>query len=425
MLPKAIEPKGMNSRTVFIAALQLQAHERDAFDIVWPRILQHVVDAGRTGAQLIVLPEGTVPAYVIGKEPIDPSVSERALNDVQEAARATGAVIVYGSVRTERNLTYNSAYVVDADGTLAGTADKCFLWHFDRQWFAPGSLRGPIQTSLGKLGVLICADGRVPTIARRLVDDGAEILVMPTAWVTSGRDPQNLENAQADLLARVRAQENLRPFVAANKVGVERRCVAYCGKSQILDSGGNTVARASQDRPEILTGSVALSRTIPARARARHDLRRAGSSRSSRIALTPFDDSAGVVRDLLRADYTLGPGNEPSPDAQIAIVDDATMMDPAGAIVWRAAGYRLLLWKTELPDMQLVRSFARARALELRLFVAVVAEDRYAFAVDPDGTIVCGTFGEFRTTLFHFEPARTAQTSVAPDTDIEEALGRF
>ena len=52
------------------------------------------------------------------------------------------------------------------------------------------------------LGVLVCADGRLPTIARALVDARGRIFVMPTAWVTSGRDPHSLENVQADLLAR-------------------------------------------------------------------------------------------------------------------------------------------------------------------------------------------------------------------------------
>ena len=58
---------------------------------------------------------------------------------------------------------------------------------------------------------------------------------MPTAWVTSGRDPGALENVQADLLARVRAYENGVPFVAANKCGVELGIALYCGKSQIVD----------------------------------------------------------------------------------------------------------------------------------------------------------------------------------------------
>ena len=72
---------------------------------------------------------------------------------------------------------------------------------------------------------------------------------MPTAWVTSGRDPTSLENVQADLLGRVRAYENRVPFVAANKCGSELGMVAYCGKSQIVDSRGEIVALANQHRP--------------------------------------------------------------------------------------------------------------------------------------------------------------------------------
>ncbi|MDP9017535.1 MAG: carbon-nitrogen hydrolase family protein, partial [Candidatus Eremiobacteraeota bacterium] len=178
----------LKRRTLKVAALQLDAHDRDAFASVWPHIGKQIQLAAAGGAQLIVLPEGTVPGYVIGNAPIDSSITDRALQDVQGIAQRAKVVVVYGSVRSHQNFIFNSAFVVDSDGSLAGIADKCFLWHFDRQWFAAGKVAPPISTRLGNLGVMICADGRIPTIARTLVDEGAQLLVMPTAWVTSGRD---------------------------------------------------------------------------------------------------------------------------------------------------------------------------------------------------------------------------------------------
>jgi hypothetical protein len=66
---------------------------------------------------------------------------------------------------------------------------------------------------------------------------------------------------------------------------------------------------------------------------------------------------------------------------------------------------------------------ARARALELRVYIVVFENRRHrAYAVDPDGTIVAGTFGDFRLASFIFDPRRTADTVVAPGTDIAEGL---
>ncbi|MGB8624909.1 MAG: carbon-nitrogen hydrolase family protein, partial [Candidatus Cybelea sp.] len=237
--------------------MQLQARDRGAFSGAFQNIVDTVARAARN-ADLLVLPEGTIPGYVLGHEPLDARQVDDALGELAKIARAAETVIVVGAAIAERGMQRNGAVVIDADGSLAGRADKLFLWHFDRRWFAGGERLAPVRTRVGSLGVLVCADGRLPTISRALVDDGADLLVMPTAWVTSGRDPSALENVQADLLARVRAYENRVPFVAANKCGSELGMVAYCGKSQIVDAGGEIVAIASEREPETLLAPVTL-----------------------------------------------------------------------------------------------------------------------------------------------------------------------
>ncbi|MBV8727395.1 MAG: carbon-nitrogen hydrolase family protein [Candidatus Eremiobacteraeota bacterium] len=415
-------------RQITAAVLQLEAHDRNAFTQRWPQICTRIREAASRGAQLIVLPEGTVPAYVIGSEPVDGELLQAALDDVQSLARATSTVIVYGSVRRTAQEQYNSAYVVDSDGSVAGSADKCFLWHFDRTWFASGKLEAPITTSLGRLGVLICADGRIPTIGRTLVDRGAEILVMPTAWVTSGRDPNQLENAQADLLAPVRARENAVPFVAANKAGVELECVAYCGKSQIIAADGAVLALASQTREETLIEKVTLGSghaqriTLPAPQQA------PARDCDLRLAIAPNEVNADEIKRIVGVDEVIT--HDARADrvllekAAAATVDDDIVRDPGGLVPFRLGGYQLLIWRSALEDLSWVRTLARARALELCLFVVVICDRKIAFAVDPDGLVVCGTFGSFRVASFLFSPLRTKQTAVAPATDILEGLER-
>lgn len=417
------------ARPIRVAALQLRAHDRDDF----PRVLDAIVETVARAAQradLVVLPEATFPGYVLGDARVDDAAIGGALDRLREIAHASNSVIVAGAARRDGKRLVNAAIVIDADGSIAGVADKIFLWHFDRVWFDPGDRIAPIRTALGVLGVLVCADGRIPTIARALVDRGAQMLVMPTAWVTSGRSPTVLENVQADLLARVRAYENGVPFVAANKCGVERGMVAYCGKSQIIAAAGTVMALGDQETPQIVEARITLDDARPPRSAPS-----AGppsvSPRSSpvRVILSVQKLPSDVHERLawLGGDCALSPNEQISvapSDTPIARVGDDDVRDPAGLIAYRNAGYACVAWSATLPS-QWVEPLARARALELRIYVAVfdLAAQR-AFAVDPDGTVIAGTFGDYRLAGFSFDPRRTTETAVAPGTDVSDGLNR-
>jgi len=411
------------SRTLRVGALQLPAHDRDRFAEVWPDIVASVYAAARSGVELLVLPEGTVPSYVVGFDAYDPSETDAAVHELCDVARTCAIVIVAGVVRREGGTLRNSAVVVDADGTIAGVADKHFLWGFDRQWFSPGEGFAPIPTRVGRIGALVCADGRIPTIARALVERGADLLAMPTAWVTSGRDPANLENPLADVLARTRARENGTPIVCADKCGAELGCVAYAGKSQIVDAAGTVLAIASQQRPEFIQAEIELSTTPRIFARV-DDLQ-------PRVA-TPVSDSfriafaaAREIRahderlTIVEAQALIAPAtgiDELHKLVPAVCVDDEKMIDPAFLVRYRCSGYQLVLWRASC-DAQWQELFARARATELRLFVVVLGGER-AFAVDPDGAVVAGTFDGYEIATFYFEGTRTMRTLVAPGTDI-------
>ncbi len=416
------------TRSIAVAAVQLRAHDRGDF----AGALETAIDAvrGCSRADVVVLPEATFPAYVLGDAPLDDAALAEALARLREVARSTRTVIVAGAAVRAEDAARNSAFVIDVDGSLAGRADKLFLWHFDRRWFSRGDRLAPVRTSIATLGVLICADGRLPTVARSLVDRGAELLVMPTAWVTSGRDPTSLENVQADLLGRVRAYENRVPFVAANKCGSELGMVAYCGKSQIVDSRGEIVALANQHRPESLHASLELGDERPNRVAAGPLVPRAiRAERPVRIAIAYGALPPDIDRRLetLDDELVLSPGDDErfaALDRAIPAVrvDDACVLDPAGLVPYRRAGYWLICWTADVGAPWTER-IARARALELRIHLVVFDRaQRRAFAVDPDGSIVAGTFGDYRLATFVFDPSKSTQTAVAPGTDIVEGL---
>ncbi len=417
----------MSARPRSVAVLQLRAHDRSNFDQRWPEIRARIAAAARDGAELIVLPEGTVPAYVLGSEPVDPNLLEAAAEDVISIARTRSATIVYGGGRYDGERFANAAYVVTADGII-GSADKCFLWHFDRRWFSPGQALEPVATPAGRLGILICADGRIPTIASTLVDRGAEILVVPTAWVSSGRDAAVLENVQADLMINVRALENGVPLVAANKVGFEARSVAYCGKSAIVAADGSFVARADQGAEITLRASVAIGPPFIPRPAAAPQIERGGDPEPLptllRIAIAPKHDPALHAQAATAdAELVLDPHAHPM-SHEVGLVQDEAMLDPRALVGPRLAGVRLFVWHASISARWVV-AFARTRAAELRAYVvALDTLGRRAFAVDPDGVVICGTFEGLEVAAFTFDRGRTEAWAVAPHTDVRAALER-
>ena len=419
------------NRSIRAAAVQLRAHDRGDFLRSLDLALEAASEAA-SRAQLVVLPEATLPAYVLGDDRVDDAAIAEGLRRLCEIARAAGSVIVVGAAVRDGDRLRNGAVVIDADGSLAGRADKIFLWHFDRRWFAGGEHLAPVETALGKLGVLVCADGRLPTIASALVDGGAQALVMPTAWVTTGRDPLALENFQADLLARVRAYENGVPFVAANKCGAELGMVAYCGKSQILDRRGEIVAMASEQQPETLVASIELGSGRPRGARASElSPRDRSGDRPLRLAISyePLPADVDARLELLDDAYAIAPGDSErlamlDRAIPVACAGDELVLDPTALVGCRRAEYPLVIWTTNLATPWSER-IARARAAELRIFIVVFdAARRRAFAVDPEGAIVAGTFGDYRLASFALDPRKTKETAVAPSTDVSEGLQR-
>jgi hypothetical protein len=254
---------------------------------------------------------------------------------------------------------------------------------------------------------------------------------MPTAWVTSGRDPQHLENAQADLLARVRAYENGVPFVAANKCGSERGMVAYCGKSQIVDAAGTPIAIAGESQPETIVATIATGAHPHRVAIPQPPARAMELSAPLRIAISfePLPSDVDGALDVLDDAFAVAlddSGRFEVLDAAIPAVsvEDEAMLDPGFLAAYRRAGYRIALWGTS--EGTWAERIARSRALELRMYVVCFDRSlRRAFAADPDGNVVAGTFDGYRLASFLFDPRKTNELSVAPGSDVGEALERI
>ncbi len=200
-------------------------------------------------AQVLLLPEVFHELFFItdlnGKyferaEPIPGPITNR----MASLARELGVVIVapiYECV--DRSVYYNSAAVIDADGTLLGIYRKTHIplntIFFEKLYFKPGNLGYPVfNTRFGKLGILICHDRHYPEGARALALNGAEILLVPSATPDKSLSVRVWEK---ELCAHAIFNEY---FVAGlNRVGTEGNYVYY-GRSVVFDPAGEQMAQA-------------------------------------------------------------------------------------------------------------------------------------------------------------------------------------
>lgn len=202
-----------------------------------------VEEAAGEGARLIVFPECMNSGYLFddaahcrsAAEPVD----GRYVTALKRLAAEHGAYIASGMTELGNDgRIYNSLVMTSPAGELVGHYQKQFLATHDQNWFEVGTLGCPVvETELGRIGLLICFDGRIPEIARLLALGGADVIV----------DSANFfELDQADLWVPARAYENGVWFVAATKSGVERS-IYYPGGSQIVDPEGDVKAFVGRD----------------------------------------------------------------------------------------------------------------------------------------------------------------------------------
>ena len=246
--------------------------------------LDGIAEAAAGGADLVLLPELHASEYFCKiqdpdrfelAEPVD-GPTRAALS----AAAAEHGVVVVGSIFESRapGLAHNTALVLDNDGRLAGVYRKMHIpddpGYNEKFYFTPGDLGfEPIDTSVGRLGVLVCWDQWYPEAARLMALAGAEVLLYPTAI---GFDPDDDADEQARQLdawrtvQRGHAVANGLPVAACNRVGLEPdRSGAgfdarFWGHSFIAGPQGELLAEAGSEA-EVLIARIDRTRTATVR----------------------------------------------------------------------------------------------------------------------------------------------------------------
>ena len=187
------------------------------------------------GADLVVLSELHDSLYFCQTEDVDNFDLATQLPgefaDIYGAAAADNSVVLVASAFERRapGLYHNTAVVFDSDGSIAGTYRKMHIpddpGFYEKFYFTPGDMGfNPIDTSLGRLGVLVCWDQWYPEAARLMAMRGAEMLIYPTAIGWNPDDPADEKARQREAwitVQRGHAVANGLPVVSVNRVGFE------------------------------------------------------------------------------------------------------------------------------------------------------------------------------------------------------------
>lgn len=253
-----------------LGLVQMMAAPMEAYEETAQRILRLTEQACEQGAQLVLLPECAYPAYMIGRDPERRFLQRlpSLLEELGQLALRRGVYVVMGAALPGEDGTLeNGAVALGPDGTQLGRAAKSNLWHFDGRWFTAGRTSFLFDTPYGRMGVMICADGRIPEIARMLRLQGAQMILDTVNLVASAAAPAQLSNQQYQFILPIRAWENGVPIAVCDKAGLESGAVCCLGRSFIASAEGGIVAQCSPDKEEILVWDVEPAEPLPLQGR--------------------------------------------------------------------------------------------------------------------------------------------------------------
>ncbi|MDD4915088.1 MAG: carbon-nitrogen hydrolase [Methylococcales bacterium] len=237
--------------------------------------IRQIEQAAKQHADLVVLPELHLDHYFCQSEDtacFDLAQAIPGPDSETLAAVAKAHQIVIVSTIFERRaagLYHNTAVVFDKDGGIAGTFRKMHIpddpGFYEKFYFTPGDLGfTPINTSIGKLGVLICWDQWYPEAARLMSLAGADMLIYPTAIGWNPEDDQAEKQRQLDAwitIQRGHAVANGIPVIACNRIGFEAapdHCpgIDFWGNSFIAGSQGEILTSAGHQQDTLLFATL-------------------------------------------------------------------------------------------------------------------------------------------------------------------------
>lgn len=245
------------------------------------RLAESIKSLAEDGANLIVLQELHNGLYFCQMENVDlfdlaESIPGPSTEFYGSLAKELGVVIVTSLFEKRApGLYHNTAVVIESDGTIAGKYRKMHIpddpAYYEKFYFTPGDLGfHPIDTSIGRLGVLVCWDQWYPEAARLMALQGAELLIYPTAIGYESSDSEEEQQRQREAWTTVQrghAVANGLPVISVNRVGFEpdpskqTNGIQFWGSSMVVGPQGEFLYRAPADEEVSRIVKVDLERS--------------------------------------------------------------------------------------------------------------------------------------------------------------------
>ena len=257
--------------------------QRNTSDIAGNRqsIIQRIKDLAAQGAQLVVLPELHDSLYFCQVESVDNfdlavEIPGKETAEYAAVAKECGIVLVTSLFeKRSTGLYHNTAVVFDTDGSIAGQYRKMHIpddpAYYEKFYFTPGDMGfHPIQTSLGRLGVMVCWDQWYPEGARLMAMRGAELLIYPTAIGYESSDTPDEQERQREAWTTVQrghAVANGLPVITVNRVGLEpdpsgqTNGIQFWGSSFVAGPQGELIYRAPNDKEDLKVIDIDMERS--------------------------------------------------------------------------------------------------------------------------------------------------------------------
>jgi len=263
--------------TLIVSAVQQPCNEDRQSNLDFS--IAKIVEAAAVNTDLVVLPELHLGPYFCQNEDYHhfelaqtiPGPTTEILSDVAKKLK----IVIVSTLFEKRapGLYHNTAVVFDKDGSIAGKYRKMHIpddpGFYEKYYFTPGDIGfKPIQTSIGRLGVMVCWDQWFPEAARLMALAGADLLIYPTAIGWDPLDHAEEQQRQQDAwitIQRSHAIANGLPVIACNRIGFEKapdseKGIQFWGNSFIAGPQGEIITRAGDSEIKLLTCTIDSAR---------------------------------------------------------------------------------------------------------------------------------------------------------------------
>lgn len=266
-------------KTLNVALVQQSCTEDSAANL--KKSITAIREAASRGAQLVILQELHAGLYFCQSEDtrcfdLAEPIPGPSSDQLAAVARDCSVVIVASLFeRRAPGLYHNTAVVLEKDGTIAGIYRKMHIpddpGFYEKFYFTPGDLGFvPVDTSLGRLGVLVCWDQWYPEAARLMALAGAELLIYPTAigWDPNDCDEEKARQRDAWItIQRSHAIANGVPVISVNRVGFEAAPnaagsgIRFWGSSFVAGCQGELLIQADTESEQLCTLEIDMTRS--------------------------------------------------------------------------------------------------------------------------------------------------------------------